>query len=152
MSTQLVSAFENTKVTGVTQHEQTTANSEAVKNGTGTLEVGQKLHLDCTPVDMAGVPYPGYSEIIKNFKRVTGPNPNAPAIQWRWGSNRQEFSNSGNDPFHLGSYEPDGCTPSLKLERQVGEGSNEIWAEPFIEAGDNGGVAVVGPRCTFRAD
>ncbi len=114
-----------------------------------TVAVGVKVHLDTTPA-LNGVEYPGYSEVVRSWKKEDG---TSPRIEWRWGSGQKEFSNSGNDPFHLGSYEDDGgCTPALRLTRQLGDGRTEVWAEPFIRAEYNGGLEVVGRRVTFYCD
>lgn len=114
-----------------------------------TASVGVKVHLDTTPA-LKGSEYPGYSETVRSWKKEDG---TSPIIEWRWGCGDREFSNSGNDPFVLGSYEDDGgCTPALRLDSQIGPGANEVWAEAFIRPEYNGGVGVVGKRVTFKAD
>jgi hypothetical protein len=150
---QVIFGFSQPRIHNVTAGEdgrKPSPNKQAIKRGGGTLSVGEKIHFNVSPIDEDGDEYPGYSEEVRSWKKEDG---SSPIIEHRWGSGDREFSNSGEDPFHLGSYEDDGgCTPTLKLNRQVGSGSNEVWFETFVRAEYNGGVAVKSPRLVFRAD
>lgn len=138
---QVISEFKRTRVAHMSLQGQA--------YGAETAAVGVKVHLDTTPA-LNGVEYPGYSETVRSWKKEDG---TSPIIEWRWGSGDTEFSNSGKDPFHLGSYEDDGgCTPALRLTEQIGPGANEVWAYPYVRAEYNGGVAVEGKRVTFKCD
>lgn len=136
-------------------HQVDAQRSAEVKAG-GALCVGENLRFDVTPVAPDGSEYPGNSPIVNGptfHKQDDSNNGKSPIIEYRWGCGGEEFSNSGNDPFKLNSYEGEGgCTPNLKLTRPIGAGVNEVWIEPFVRAEYNGGEEVTGPRITFRAD
>lgn len=156
MSAQVIKSFKSFHQFGVMHgHTIDGERSEAVKNG-AALAVGENLRFNATPILADG------SEAVGNDPRLTGPewfkqddsnNGKSPIIEYSWGSGDTEFSNSGDDPFHLNSYEDNaGCTPNLKLTRPIGKGVNEVWIEPFVRPEYNGGVSVRGPRITFNAD
>lgn len=137
------------KIHNVTENNVQVKNAKEIKDGTSTLAVGQKVHFDCTP-SLNGVEYPGQSEEVRSWKKEDG---TSPIVEYRWFANGKELSNSGNDPFHLGSYEDDGgCTPTLKLTEQIGLGSNVVTMYAYVQAQYNDGVAVQSKEITFRAD
>lgn len=154
---QVITGFADVKISNVTakNHEEVdAARKEAIKNGTGTLSLEERVHLHCSPLDPKGVEYPGYSDVVNNdpaFKKEDG---TSPIIEWQWHrlDTGAELSNSGNDPFKLGSYEPDGCTPTLTLKEQLGAGRVQVSARPFVRAQYNGGHEIVGRVVTFWAD
>lgn len=157
MSTQIISKFVKTKVVDVLvgssegeggpNSQKVAKNSEEIKAGTSTLSVGQKIRFDTVPVSPAGKEYPG------NDPTMNGPeaygrdgNPNAPIIEWALlKDDGTDLMQSGDNPFHLGSYEDNGgCTPTLKQERQLGEGRTRLRFGPYVDAGAdyNNGVGV----------
>lgn len=137
------------KIHNVTQNNEQVKNAKEIKDGTATLAVGQKVHFNCTP-SLNGVEYPGQSEEVRSWKKEDG---TSPIVEYRWFVGDRELSNSGNDPFHLGSYEDDGgCTPTLKLTEQIGPGSNVVRMYAFVDGKYNDGVYVQSKEITFRAD
>lgn len=123
--------------------------------GTGTLAVGEILRLDCTP-GLAGKEFPGNDPTVNGptfHKQDDSNNGKSPIIEYRWGTGEREFSNSGNDPFHLGSYEDNGgCTPTLKLTEPIGQGRNEVWVQAYVRPEYNDGQGVESNKITFWAD
>lgn len=135
------------------------SNSAEVKAGTGTQAVKQKARFDVTPVKASNG-----QEATGNDPELAGPawhkqddsnNGKSPIIEYRWFVDGKEASNSAevNDPFHLGSYEDNaGCTPTLKLEEQVGSGRHQVEMYAFIRPEYNGGVAVQSNTITWYVD
>lgn len=157
MSEQVIKEFRRFHIVDVLGkgHQENSKRSEEVKAG-GALAVGENLRFDVTPVAPDGHEYPGNDPAVNGptfHKQDDSNNGKSPIIEYRWGSGDREFSNSGDDPFGLNSYEDNGgCTPNLKLTRPIGPGYNAVWIEPFVRAEYNAGVAVTGPRITFNAD
>lgn len=158
MSEQRIFGFHNphiTKVMGKGHVELDGARQEAIKKEQTTLAVGEIVSFDVSPTDKDGRPYPGNDPTVQGWKRL-GSTP-GPAIQGRWGYDRDGrdvlLTNSGHDKFAFGSVDDDGgTTPTLKLEEQVGEGSNRCFFYYHVEAEDNGGVEQNSARIHFRAD
>lgn len=153
MSEQVIKSFVRLKIVDVLVkgHQIDAARSAAVKGG-GALAVGENLRFDVTPVAPDGHEYPGNDPTVNGpkFRKEDG---TSPIIEYRWGSGEQEFSNSGDDPFHLNSYEDNGgCTPNLKLTRQIGPGANAVWIYAYVRPEYNGGVSVQSEKLTFNAD
>lgn len=127
------------------KNQQVAKNSAEIKSGKGTQSVGQRLRLDCSPLDDKGNEFPGNSEFV-NSPRFFKHDGTSPIIEYRWFVDGREASNSAQmpDPFHLGSYDSDnaGCTPSLKLETQVGEGRHQVVCHAFVSGEFNGGKEV----------
>lgn len=127
------------------KNQQVAKNSAEIKSGKGTQSVGQRLRLDCSPVDSKGNEFPGNSPIV-NSPRFFKHDGTSPIIEYRWFVDGREASNSAQmpDPFHLGSYDSDnaGCTPSLKLETPVGEGRHQVVCHAFVNGEFNGGKEV----------
>ncbi len=157
---QVIFGFDKPKIHNVTAGEngrKPSPNKAAIKKGTGTLSVGEKLHLNSSPHQEDGDPYPGYSDEVRSWKKDDG---TSPIIEHRWGyynerGDRVELSNSRDeaDAYHLGSYEDDGgCTPTLRLHRQLGSGRVKAWFETFVSAEENGGVEVVSPELNWYTD
>lgn len=138
------------KIHNVTENNVQVKNVAEIKNQTATLAVGQKVHFDCTP-SLNGVEYPGQSEEVRSWKKEDG---TSPIVEYRWFAAERELSNSGNDPFHLGSYEDNdnGFTPTLKLTEQIGPGSNVVKMYAFVDGKYNDGVYVESEPVYFRAD
>lgn len=157
MSTQVIFGFANTKIVDVLGkgHSLNPKRTAEVKAG-GAQAVGEILRLDTSPVQSNGQPYPGNDPTVNGptfHKQDDSNNGKSPIIEWSWGSGDREFSNSGNDPFHLGSYEDNGgCTPTLKLTEPIGQGVNACWAYPYVRPEYNGGVSIKGDRVTWNAD
>jgi hypothetical protein len=131
-------------ITNVSQGNQDAGNKSAVMNGSGTQSVGQKVHLNATPL-VNGKPAPGKDPFVRSLKKADG----SPAIDWRWTVDGKMAWNSQEveDPFEWGSYddEDNGCTPAPKLVKQFGPGRHEVKAWPLIAAEDNpSGEAVSG--------
>lgn len=147
---QLVTGFKF-KITNVTEKNKPTGTKDAIKSGQGTLALGQKIHFDCTPIGPDGKDYPGESKEVQSWTKEDG---HSPLIEYKWFAGGQELSNSDKDPFHLGSYEGDngGCTPTLKLNEQLGPGRNAVSMFPFIQGRYNGGIGIEGQAVVFYVD
>lgn len=148
---QVISEFRHTKIANITHANAQVVNKREIIAGTSTQAVGDKIHLDTTP-SLDGTDYPGNSSEVQSWTKEDG---SSPIIEWRWLVDGKEASNSAEmeDPFHFGSYEDNGgCTPSLKLLRQVGPGRFRVEAFPFVRAEYNGGVAVQGKPATWYID
>lgn len=147
------------KMVDVLEPDQSVAkNSGEIKNGTGTQSVKQKARFDVTPVKMNGQEATGNDPDLADtawHKQDDSNNGKSPIIEYRWFVDGKEASNSAqvNDPFHLGSYEDNaGCTPTLKLEEQVGDGRHKVDMYAFIRPEYNGGVAVQSNTITWYVD
>jgi len=141
---------------GKNSHDLSGEATARVESGSA-LQVGENQRFNCTPTLMDGSKGKGDDPRIngnpKFYKQDDTNNGKSPIVEYAWGSGDKEFSNSGDDPFHLNSYEDNaGFTPNLKLQRQVGPGSNKCWIEAFVRAKYNGGVEVRSGRREFRAD
>ncbi len=157
MSEQVIFGFNRFKIVDVLKkgHQVDEKRTAAVKAGEA-LAVGENLRFDVTPVGPGGKEYPGNDPTVNGptfHKQDDSNNGKSPIIEYRWGCGDREFSNSGNDPFHLNSYEDNGgCTPNLKLTEAIGNGVSEVWIYPYVRPEYNGGVGVEGSKLTFNAD
>lgn len=137
-------------------HNWTHANAKAgnignLRRGTATQAVGDKVHLNASPV-MDGVPYPGQDPTIGAWVKEDG---SSPAVEYRFYLDGVEITGSQKaaDLFELGSYEGDGgCTPAVKLKTQAGEGRHFFEVEVYNQPQYNGGVGVTGPRIGWYID
>lgn len=166
MATQVIFGFHNTHlvdVLGKGHQKNDKRTAEVIINGGknptaqgAALAVGEILRLDTSPVGPDGKPYPGNDPTVNGptfHKHDDDNNGKSPIIEWSWGSGDREFSNSGNDPYGMGSYEDNGgCTPTLKLTEPIGPGVNACWAYAYVRPEYNGGVSVKGDVVTWNAD
>ena len=123
---------------------------QVVGAGPAAQMLEQRMHLNCTPIDMDGNEYPGGSPIIRGLLRKDG----EPAIYYRWWVDGKEASDSEeiDDPFELQSYSDDGgCTPALHLI-ELTEGVRTAQTVAYLPAEFNGGVALVSNPVTWRID
>jgi len=134
------------------QNQDSGAQGQAVKDGTGTQFVNQKVHLDCTP-SLKGKEYPGNSPEGFHFVKEDG---HSPVLEYQWWVDGKEASNSAEmpDPFNLGSYEDQdtGCTPAMKLLEAVGSSRHKVEMQGFIRAEYNGGKEVRSNKVSWYCD
>jgi hypothetical protein len=126
-------------------------NSAEIKNGTGTLSVGQKARFDTTPTGPDGE-YGGNDETVNGpeFKKEDG---TSPIIEYSLKIDGKEVMNTAENPLQLGSYEDNGgCTPTFKLNTAVGAGRHKCELRAFVAAQYNDGVAVEGTPAVFYCD
>lgn len=138
------------------KHQIHDGRSKEVEEG-GALAVNENIRFNCTPTLMDGSKGKGDDPRIngnpKFFKQDDSNNGKSPIVEYAWGVGGTEFSNSGNDPFHLNSYEDNaGFTPNLKLTRPIGSGRHKVWIHAFIRPQYNGGVGVKSEPYEFYAD
>jgi len=120
------------------------------------LQVGMRLHLDCTPTPDSGDP--------ADPNLVRKGQGKSPKIVWRWGrivDGKHVYNSKGGDGqlfakqdepdhFSLESYERKnesdtsgaGLTPVLLLEEAFGPGQHQGFAFPCVEAAQNEGLNV----------
>ena len=111
----------------------------------------QRMHINCTPIDLAGVPYPKASSIIRGSLREDGKQP---CLDYQWWVNGVLAWNSTemDDPFNWESYEDDGgCTPTMRLDG-IESGARIAQLVANWPAQYNGGVRVVSNPVTWRID
>lgn len=153
---QVIKSFKHLKPFGVMiGHRIDDKRTQEVNNGSA-LAVGENHRFNLTPILADGSEATGNDPRLQDpkfFKQDDDNNGKSPIIEYTWGSGNQEFSNSGNDPFHLNSYEDNaGCTPNLKLTRPIGPGRHKVWIKAFVRPQYNGGVGVESQTYEFYAD
>lgn len=116
---------------------------QQVLSGEGYAQMkGERMHVDCTPFDMNGNPFPGGSQIVRRLIREDG---HSPCLDYRWWVDGKLAWNSQEmeDPFHLESYEDAdvGFTPVFKLETPA-PGRRLVTLQAFLPAEYNGGFEV----------
>lgn len=137
--------------------QEKAANSEAIKNGTSTLAVGQRARFDTTPVAPDGTEYGGNDErVMSPF--FTKPGSDAPIVEWEaLLDDGRDLMQDPTNPFELGAYgraHNNGMTCSLKLNAPLGQGRHRIRFGPKVKADPawNGGVECGGDRAIFYVD
>lgn len=156
---QVCFGLKNLHMVDVREPDQSVArNSAAIKVGESTQSVKQKARFDVSPV-LADGSVAGKDDPVVNgpsfHKQDDGNNGKSPIIEYVWTVDGKIATSSQEmeDPFHLGSYEDNGgCTPTLKLVNQVGEGRHLVVLYAYTRPEYNGGVRIESNRISWYID